>query len=181
MRVLVYGGGGSGKSAFAERFMLELGEAGRRWYVATMRPDGHEAAERIARHQAVRSHKGFTTVERYTDLGGLELADASPALLECVGNLLANEMFSPGGTAGDPLETVWRGIEALAGRCGHMLAVSNDVSADGATYHPETEAYRRNLAEINRRLAAMCEVVVETVCGIPVFHKSVPEVKACGR
>ena len=41
--------------------------------------------------------KGFETIERYTDLSGLELPKEGVALLECLSNLTANEMFEPEG------------------------------------------------------------------------------------
>ena len=179
MRILVYGGSGSGKSAYAERIMPRLGGTGRLWYIATMRPDGREAVERIARHQAARAHKGFTTVEIHAGLERLALPDDSPALLECVGNLLANEMFAPEGRGAEAIEALWLGLEALGNRTRHLVAVTNDVFADGVGYPPETEAYRRGLAEINLRLASASDMVVEMVCGIPLFHKSPQEADPC--
>ena len=67
MMILVTGGSGSGKSAFAEDCVLALGEK-KRIYIATMFPFDEESKKRVARHRNMRSGKGFETVECYTGL-----------------------------------------------------------------------------------------------------------------
>lgn len=97
MLSLVVGAAASGKSAFAEKLTLSL--PGQRIYVATMPPWDDECRERIARHRARRAGLGFCTMERYRDLGGLEVPSGSNVLLDCLGNLLANELY--GSSTGD--------------------------------------------------------------------------------
>ena len=70
MLILVTGGASSGKSAYAESLCLPFSP---RYYVACMQPFGRDAEARIERHRAMRRDKGFTTVERYTDLASLTL------------------------------------------------------------------------------------------------------------
>ena len=70
MLVVVTGGSGSGKSAFAEETILSLGEA-RRIYIATMQAFDEESHRRIRRHRHMRAGKGFETIERYTELNEL--------------------------------------------------------------------------------------------------------------
>ena len=53
MLVVVTGGSGSGKSAFAEETVLSLGEA-RRIYIATMQAFDEESHRRIRRHRHMR-------------------------------------------------------------------------------------------------------------------------------
>ena len=67
MLVVVTGGSGSGKSAFAEDRVLSFGEA-RRIYIATMQAFDEESHRRIRRHRRMRAGKGFETIERYTEL-----------------------------------------------------------------------------------------------------------------
>ena len=93
--ILVTGGSGSGKSAWAENRVIENGQ-GPYVYLATMRPQGEDAEERIRRHREMRAGKGFVTLERYTDLDELTLPAelrGGTVLLEDLSNLLANEMF----------------------------------------------------------------------------------------
>lgn len=131
-----------------------------------MKPDG--AAERIARHRRRRAGKGFMTVERQRDLVSLELPRGSTALLECLSNLLANEMFDAGG---DYAGRVKAGLLRLIESCSDVVIVSNDVFSDGAVYGCLTEEYRRALAELNRFLAAIADRVTETAAGVTIAHK----------
>ena len=131
MILLVYGGSASGKSAYAEERVLDLAQTMAREtgipsglvYMAAMKPYGEEAEMRIRRHRAMRAGKGFTTIERYTDAGGLLMPlvfesndqndamrsgpreawesgsgdDPAVILLECLSNLTANECYDPDG------------------------------------------------------------------------------------
>ena len=56
MMILVTGGSGSGKSAFAEDCIVAFGNA-RRIYIATMYPFDEESRKRVKRHQAMRQGK----------------------------------------------------------------------------------------------------------------------------
>lgn len=172
MLALIYGGSGSGKSELAEKMLSEMrGSGGPLLYIATMFPDGGESRERIARHRSARAHKGFATIERYTNIEGLTIPDGSRVLLECLGNLVANELFSPDGAGGETLNAVLRGLEKMQQSADSVIVVSNDVSSDGVAYPPETEEYRRVLAALNRSIARGSSLVAETVCGIPLWHK----------
>lgn len=164
MFTLITGGASSGKSAFAEGHVLKL--SGRKIYLATMEPTG--AADRIARHRLQRAGKGFETVERYTNLSGLRLPSGASVLLECLGNLTANELYAPqgGGT-----QAVLAGVERLLSRCAHLTVVTNEVCSGGTDYAGDTLAYMRELARINRMLAARADCVAEVVCGLPSVLK----------
>ena len=93
---LVTGGSGSGKSAYAEQCILDFGGT-RRVYIATMQPFGAEGQARIARHRKMRAAKQFSTIECYTNLKEVELEPGSDVLLECMSNLVANEMYMESG------------------------------------------------------------------------------------
>ena len=166
MFTLITGGSASGKSEYAEQHAVSLG--GRLIYVATMQPYDDECLARIAKHQSLRSGRGFQTLERYTDLAGLNVPDESNVLLECLGNLTANELYSQSG-GGD--RAVILGIEALLGRCRHLTVVTNEIFSGGADYEGDTLNYMRALAAINRRLARRADMVVEVVAGCPNFLK----------
>jgi len=157
---LVIGGAASGKSEYAEGHVLSL--PGRRVYLAAMEPSG--AAERIEKHRRMRAGKGFETVERYVNLSGLTLPLDANVLLECLGNLVANELYFPQG--GGP-DAVVLGVEHLLAQCVHLTVVTNEVSSGGTDYAGDTLAYMRELSRINRILAARADYVVEVVCGLP--------------
>ena len=90
MFTLVIGGSASGKSEYAEH--LVLAQTGPRIYIATLYPWDQECVARIEKHRRARKNRGFETVERYTDLAGLELPTDSNVLLEGLGSLLSNEL-----------------------------------------------------------------------------------------
>ena len=95
-------------------------------------------------------------------------------LLECLSNLLANEMYGPEGwEKGDLVSRILAGIDKLRESAGNLVIVSNEVFQDGDNYHPETLQYMEFLGELNRRLAAKADAVAEVICGCPVFHKGV--------
>lgn len=172
MFVLVTGGSKSGKSRIAESLLCE--QTGSKLYLATMEPYGQEAQDAINRHRRMRQGKGFETCERYTDVGGIVFSDWPDAvLLECIGNLCANEMFSDNGIHEQVAEKITQDIRKLAAKTKLFVAVTNQVGEDGMTYTEETMTYIRVLGEINARLAEEADVVIESVCGIPVYRKSV--------
>lgn len=170
MLTLVIGGAASGKSEYAERLLLAA--PGPRYYLATMEPMDGECCARIARHRAMRAEKGFVTIERYTALAQLELPERGSLLLEDLGNLAANELYSPAGAGPDgALEAILGGVEHLRAQCRGLVVVSNEIFAGGRDYAPGTEGYLRLLADAHRALARRADRVCEVVCGLPVDYK----------
>ena len=178
MFLMVTGGSGSGKSAYAEQRIVQMGGS-RRFYVATMMCFDEESKKRVARHKKLRAGKGFTTIEHYEDLAALRLPgpQEQPAnvLLECMSNLAANEMFSGRADAPETAETAFdrirAGIDSLLKQCNNLVVVTNEIFSDGVTYDEQTEAYRQLLGRINRYMAGRADEVVEVVCAIPVQIK----------
>lgn len=169
MFTLVIGGAASGKSKFAEDCVLSL--PGRRVYLATMRPCDGECLARIEKHRLQRAGGDFETVEQYIDLANAPIPAGANILMECVGNLLANELYEPDGGGS---EAVLRGINVLLSRCRHLTAVTNEVCSGGADYNESTLFYLRELARVNHTLAAQADSVVEVACGLPHFWKGAP-------
>ena len=170
MMTLVVGGSASGKSAYAEGLILAA-KSWPRTYIATMEPFDEECLRRIEKHRRLRTEKRFETGECYTDLASVTVPPDSVVLLECVGNLCANEMYSPHGSGDRAAETILEGAARLKDQCGDMVVVSNEVFAGGSCYEEGTMAYLRQLAQINRMMAAMADNVCEVACGIPVYYK----------
>ena len=199
---IVYGGSASGKSSYAESFALSLQGDGRLLYIATMYPYkwntteiDPETMQRIERHRAMRADKGFDTVECYRHVEHIVAKSQDVLLLECMSNLLANEMYlEPDADAGSDVEKTGIGGNAssdmtemmspvskkivqalidLSARVQDVVIVTNDVFSDGGslTYDESTREYVKNLAEINCALAREAATVTEVVCGIPVKIK----------
>ena len=186
---IVYGGSASGKSSYAESFAMSLQGEGRLLYIATMYPYkwntteiDPETIQRIERHRAMRADKGFDTVECYRHVEHIVAKRQDVLLLECMSNLLANEMYlEPDSNAGsDMAETmspvsnkIVQALIDLSTRVQELVIVTNDVFSDGGslTYDESTREYVKNLAEINCALAREAATVTEVVCGIPVIVK----------
>ena len=151
MMILVTGGSGSGKSSFAEDCIVSFGNA-RRIYIATMYPFDEESKKRVKRHQAMRQGKGFDTLECYTGLVRAAIPEGSTVLLECMSNLVANEMFQENGAHENTVEAVIGGVDRLNRQLNKV----------------KSQEY---LGKINQKLADMADEVVEVVYGIPVYHK----------
>ena len=195
MVVLVTGGSGSGKSAFAEEYLMRLStQAETKYYIATMQPFGEESLAKIRRHQRLRAGKGFTTIEQSRDLTKAAQRIAKlpnqfqeeavtinrpensvsfirdTALLECMSNLVANEMFSGADIVLEDVVVghILQGIKSLSAKVDELVIVSNNVFEDGISYDATTQAYIRALGRINTGVATLADTVTEVVVGIPV-------------
>ena len=97
MMYLIIGGSGSGKSAYAEELLFSLPDAGKKYYIATMQVCDEESVRRVKKHRKQREGKKFYTIEQpvhvFKALAQMDAGKKS-AMLECVSNLVANEMFA---------------------------------------------------------------------------------------
>lgn len=169
MRILLTGGSGSGKSTYAEYLARELPAP--RYYIATMRPYDEECRVKIDRHRKQRESGEFITLERQTDVGAIELPGRGVAILECMCNLLANEMFDEHGEECVASDKILADIEVLANKCDTLILVTNEVGGGTGEYTAEVLRYIETLGQINRSLAASCDCAAELVCGIPLVLK----------
>lgn len=172
MLTLVVGGAASGKSAYAERLVLQT--ALPRYYLATMQVWDAECAARVEKHRRMRAEKQFETLECPLHLGTVRLPARGTALLEDLGNLTANELYDPAGAGETAASAILDGLDRLAAQCEHLVVVSNEVFSGGANYAGDTDRYLKALAQVNNALAARADAVVRVVCGIPVYHKGGP-------
>ena len=170
MLTIVTGGSGSGKSAFAEDKVLAFGEA-QRVYIATMHPFDEESHKRIERHRKMRAGKAFETVECYTGLKDVKLPSGCVVLLECMSNLVANEMFEEQGAHEQTVKDIISGIDELVRQAAHVVIVTNEIFSDAVVFDKEMASYLEYLGKINQAVALRADEVVEVVYGIPVYQK----------
>ena len=170
MLIVLTGGSACGKSSYGETLAVQ----GPRplYYIAAMQPYDEECLRKIARHRELRRGKGFETIERYTGVDSLDLPQrGGTALLECLCNLTANEMYIQPDTPKDPVEQVVAGVENLRCQTDTLIVITNDVGSDNEDYSEETRRYIRALGEINVRVVRMADRVYELVAGIPLCLK----------
>ena len=171
MLELVTGGSGSGKSAYAESRICEWNrqDLNPLFYIATMFPYGEETEKKIERHRILRKGKGFETLEWYTGLkqhleeGSLQGSDV---LLECMSNLVANEMYMESGAGCHADQAILEGIQELNRQCANVVIVTNEVFSESVPDSPEMKEYKRILGKINREIAIIADQVTEVIYGI---------------
>ena len=193
MITLVTGGSGSGKSAYAESLLYSC--EGIRYYIATMQIYDAEGEKKVERHRKLRAGKGFLTIESPMNVGKIQFACAGKAeqaqyrqeaerkvqgssekksaLLECMSNLTANEMFTKDGMKSEEevVEKIVSEIQTLSQKLDNLVIVTNNVFEDGVIYDTGTMEYLRALGRINAALARLADRVAEVVVGIPVELK----------
>jgi len=172
--VLIGGGARSGKSALALRFGRALGQ--RRAFVATARADDDEMRARIERHRNERLGE-FETVEAPLELASAlrELDAFDVVIVDCVTHWVSNLLLS-GLEADAILKKVDGVVEALAGRRGHAVLVTNEV---GMSIHPPTplgRAFVELAGWANQRLARGSDEVYFAVMGavLPIRESPIP-------
>ena len=176
MTFFISGGAKNGKSTLAQDLAVALAEGKKHYYVATMISTGAEDDDRIRRHIADRDGLGFETVECFRNiLDCLKVADKGGVfLVDSVTAMVQNALF--------PVEKNYEMDLDGAARCGdelvefsgqvrHVVYVSDYIYSDAERYSASTESYRKALADIDRRLAQVCDTVVEVAGGQYFVHK----------
>lgn len=174
MTYFISGGAKNGKSTLAQNIAVALD--GKRYYVATMISTGEEDNERIRRHIEDRDGMGFETVECFRNIMDcLNTADKDGVfLVDSVTALIQNSLF--------PMEKNYEMDLEAANRCAdelvefahtvrHAVFVSDYIYSDAEAFSESTEMYRKCLASIDRRLAQICDTVIEVSAGQSIVYK----------
>ena len=172
--VLILGGNRSGKSRFAVRLVQLLHPAAPVAYLATALPGDPELDERIARHQAERPAT-WPTVEVGRDLPGAlsRVPAGTPVLLDGLTLWIAACMGDDGPVDLDALldGEIGAGLDALVGRDGTVLVVSDEVGGGLVPMHAGARAFRDLVGFTHQRLAAAADEVQLLTAGIPLALK----------
>ena len=89
-----------------------------------------ESHRRIRRHRHMRAGKGFETIERYTELDELFIPKDCVVLLECMSNLVANEMFREDGFHPEVAEKITEEVKNLLSQAKHVVIVTNEIFSE---------------------------------------------------
>ncbi|MFY0692329.1 MAG: bifunctional adenosylcobinamide kinase/adenosylcobinamide-phosphate guanylyltransferase [Paracoccaceae bacterium] len=164
---LVIGGASSGKSAFAERFVVAAGTA--RCYIATAQAFDDEMREKIALHQKDREAHGWRTEEAPLDPGATiaALEAGQSALLDCA-TMWLNNLFMEN----SDLEAAFAGLEAALDRAAcPVVIVTNEVGLGIVPENALARRFRQAQGRLNARLAARADLVVQVTAGLPLVLK----------
>ena len=144
--------------------------------MATIIYNGEEDYYLIRRHIADRYGLVFETVECFRNIMEcLKTADKNGVfLVDSVTALIQNSLF--------PIEKNYEMDLEAASRCAdelvefahtvrHAVFVSDYIYSDAERYSESTDMYRKCLASIDRRLAKVCDTVIEVSAGQFIIHK----------
>lgn len=163
MTVLIIGYPDSGKSELAENMVMEMASPGERVYLATMIPCGDEGTARIARHRKMREGKGFETIEAPFDIAPAVEKNGGcmdrTVLLECLSNLVANELFERHESSDAAADRIISDIARLKELVRDLVIVSNhyEIKED---FDEETVMYAKTLDALNGRIGAVADKVI---------------------
>lgn len=181
----ISGGVRSGKSAYAEKILVDEAETngGRLVYIASGTATDLEMENRIKKHQMDRSEFNWTTFEQPINLEEV-LPQVQPddlVLWDCLTTWLANELYE-GWEKGTPciaqvgcmeqkVEQLHKTIELILATASQLIIVSNEVLDDVPPIEEETEVYRQWLGEIHQQFVTRAQTTIEMECSIPIYWK----------
>lgn len=178
MLIFISGGVRSGKSTLGEKFVNKLA-AGGKIYLATSKYYDEEMQQRVYRHQKDRDKKGFKTIEKSENLS--EISDKFEAndtvLLDCLGTLVANEMFYDYSIKYDDnlkkkvIDKIYSDIVNINNLVANLIVISNEIFSDGSTYDTATEDYIEVLGKLHIKIAAVSNEAIECVFTNNTFFK----------
>lgn len=170
------GGTRSGKSRWGLAATRRLAGDGRAWFLATARTGDPELDERIARHRRERP-ADWPTIDVGMDLvAALAATDPSePVLIDGLTLWLSAILGDEPAPIDDLLDgPVAAALDAIRGRPGPVIVVSDDVGGGVVPMHPLARAYRDLVGIVHQRLAAEADQAVLLVAGLPVWLKGGP-------
>ncbi|MEL0122326.1 MAG: bifunctional adenosylcobinamide kinase/adenosylcobinamide-phosphate guanylyltransferase [Paracoccaceae bacterium] len=163
---LVLGGASSGKSAWAEQYIL--GRAEKVSYIATAQAFDAEMKEKIARHRARRGDE-WTTLEEPLDIVSCfdTFRADHPVLLDCATLWLSNLMLAQKDLVTESTAL----IEYLKQYSGDVVIVSNETGLSVVPHTKMGRDFQKAQGHLNQQLAALADRVVFIVAGLPMLLK----------
>lgn len=165
--VLVLGGARSGKSAFAERLVVETGLV--RHYVATGRAWDEEMRERISHHRAARGDGWHTHEEPLALVEQLDALDqpANVILVDCLTLWVTNLMMEDRPIA----EEFGRLAAHISGARAKIVFVSNEVGLGIVPENRMAREFRDHAGRLHQSIAAVAAEVYFVAAGLPLRMK----------
>jgi adenosylcobinamide kinase/adenosylcobinamide-phosphate guanylyltransferase len=163
---LVLGGASSGKSALAEKLVIDSELD--RIYLATSQAWDDEMKAKIKKHIAQRG-KGWTTKEAPLDLEPVlaEIKKKQVVLLDCATMWLTNHLLADHDIAAESK----RLIKALKSCKGRVVIVSNEVGLSIVPENALARRFRDAQGLLNQQLAAEADTVLTVMAGLPLALK----------
>ncbi len=166
--ILILGGARSGKTSFAERLAMRMGQSP--VYLATAEALDAEMQARVASHREQREGR-FTTIEEPLDLPeAIEAASQTHdvILVDCLTLWISNLL----GAERDVTQAVDDLVDALeAIENTRVIMVSNEVGLGIVPDNALARAFRDLTGWSHQRLAGVCHDVYFVAAGLPLVMK----------
>ena len=166
----VFGGSGSGKSAFAERLALERFR--HPLYLATAEHTDAEMDARIARHRARRGD-AWGCHEEPLDIA-TAITSADPAcdgiLLECLSTWLGNVLYHEDESAWEKRRAAF--LDALRASTRGIVIIGDEAGMGIVPATPLGRRFRDMNGLLNQAVAAAADEVAFVAAGLPLWLKS---------
>lgn len=164
------GGARSGKSRFAQEC---AGGFPRVAFVATAKASDAEMIEKIRRHQDERPNH-WQTLEEPLELANVVADHAlkfDVLLVDCLTIFVANLLQAAESDPASVEPRIERFLDALSTAPASVVLVSNEVGSGVVPPYPAGRRFRDALGQLNQRVAAIADVVVLMVAGLPLALK----------
>jgi adenosylcobinamide kinase/adenosylcobinamide-phosphate guanylyltransferase len=159
MITFISGGVRSGKSSFAEHYIL--GKDCHKIYLATAIAYDDEMKERVKIHRRTRMDKGWNTIEKPTSISEITTTEKSVILLDCLTNLVANEMYLNKLSIAEVIDKIFDDLMDLSSRSLEVVIVSNDVFSGIDDYSVETVDFMKALGYLHCKITQVADSCYE--------------------
>ena len=157
----------TGKSEKAEELAMTF-DASQRLYIATMKVMDEDGEKRVQKHRKQRDGKGFETLEipiKITEtIRMINDPENTVVLLECISNLVGNEMYdNPDKAVLDEdrfAKEISNDVKLLADSVAELIVVSSEYEVK-EDYSDETLKYIRYLDRTNEEIKQIADKVYE--------------------
>jgi len=164
---MVIGGAASGKSAFAEQFVI--GQGTPRIYLATAQSFDDEMSAKIAEHRDARATENWETIEEPLNVADrlAEFTPDTPVLLDCATMWLNNLMADRAEHSEDLRADIDALCQAVTACAAPLTIVTNEVGQGIVPDNALARKFRNLQGNLNYSLARQCDLVVQVVAGLP--------------
>ncbi|QUG40461.1 bifunctional adenosylcobinamide kinase/adenosylcobinamide-phosphate guanylyltransferase [Psychrobacillus sp. INOP01] len=164
--VFITGGVRSGKSSFAEHYLMDE-QAKRNVYVATGVAVDREMKERIKRHRDDRENYSveWVTIEQPRNFEQIisQIQQEDGILWDCVTTWLANELYD--GQMEKVEQQLYETIDQLLEKAKVVVIVSNEVLDEPISTYEYTALYQAWIGRIHQKLVAKSDYAFEMEYG----------------
>lgn len=169
---MIIGGAASGKSAFAEAFVIAQSKTP--IYLATAQAFDAEMANKIAAHKTDREAHGWRTIEEPMAVADQisKFGEDDVVLLDCATMWLSNTMAD----VEEMRLEIDTFCDAIAASPASITVVTNEVGQGIVPENVMARRFRDLQGNLNFSLAKRCDLVVQVVAGLPnVLKGELPE------